>query len=84
MNTQMATDEYIQALKAGQKELKELTAAGKPTHPAVLDELLPENTAETVVDVGLVEIPTIFFCACRPERRSRMRTACATRAASIS
>ena len=57
MNTQMATDEYIQALKAGQKELKELTAAGKPTHPAVLDELLPENTAETVVDVGLVEIP---------------------------
>ena len=57
MNTQMATDEYIQALKAGQKELKELSAAGKPTHPAVLDELLPENTAETVVDVGLVEIP---------------------------
>ena len=28
MNTQMATDEYIQALKAGQKEYKELTAAG--------------------------------------------------------
>ena len=57
MNTQMATDEYIQALKAGQKEYKELTAAGKPAHPAVLDELLPENTAETVVDVGLIEIP---------------------------
>ena len=31
-----------------------------------------------------MRIPTIFFCACRPERRSRMRTACATRAASIS
>ena len=57
MNTQMATDEYIQALKAGQKEYKELTAAGKSGHPAVLDELLPENAAETVVDVGLIEIP---------------------------
>ena len=57
MNTQMATDEYAQALKAGQKEYRELTAAGKPAHPAVLDELLPENAAETVVDVGLVDIP---------------------------
>ena len=57
MNTQMATDEYAQALKAGQKEYRELTAAGKPAHPAVLDELLPENAAETVVDVGLIEIP---------------------------
>lgn len=57
MNTQTAADEYIQALKAGQKEYKELSAAGKPTHPAVLDELLPENAAETVVDVGFVEIP---------------------------
>ena len=58
MNTQTAADEYIQALKAGQKEYKELSAAGKPTHPAVLDELLPENAAETVVDVGFVEIPS--------------------------
>ena len=58
MNTQMATDEYVQALKAGQKEYKELSAAGKPTHPAVLDELLPENSAQTVVDVGLIEIPS--------------------------
>ena len=57
MNTQMATDEYAQALKAGQKEYKDLAAAGKPTHPAVLDELLPENSAETAVDVGLIEIP---------------------------
>ena len=31
-----------------------------------------------------MRIPMIFFCACRPERRSRMRTACATRADSIS
>ena len=57
MNMQMATDEYAHALKAGQKEYRDLTAAGRPAHPAVLDELLPENSAETVVDVGLIEIP---------------------------
>ena len=58
MNIQFATDEYNQALRAGQKEFRELSAAGKPTHPAVLDELLPENGAHTVVDVGLIEIPS--------------------------
>lgn len=58
MNIQFATDEYNQALRAGQKEFRELSAAGQPTHPAVLDELLPENGAHTVVDVGLIEIPS--------------------------
>lgn len=57
MISQTAVDEYAQALKAGQKEYKELVAAGRSPYPAVLDELLPENSAETVVDVGLVEIP---------------------------
>ena len=58
MNVQTATDEYALALRAGQKEYKDCVAAGRPGHPAVLDELLPENAAETVVDVGLVEIPS--------------------------
>ena len=58
MNIQMASDEYAQALKLGQKEYKDLTSAGKPAHPAVLDELLPDAAAETVVDVGFVEIPS--------------------------
>lgn len=58
MNTQTALDEYQLALRAGQKEYKDLIAAGRPPHPAVLDELLPDNAAETVVDVGLVEIPS--------------------------
>ena len=57
MNTQLATDEYAQALRQGQKEYRELLMAGKSPHPAVLDEILPENFGETVVDVGLVEIP---------------------------
>ena len=58
MNSQTAMDEYSQALRLGQKEYKELLAAGKNPHPAVLDEILPEVSTETVVNVGLVDIPT--------------------------
>lgn len=54
---QTASDEYAQALRLGQKEYRELVMAGKPPHPAVLDEILPDGDVETVVDVGLVEIP---------------------------
>ncbi len=52
-----AREEYGRALKAGQKEYKELLSAGKEPHPAVLDEILSAESAETIVDVGLVEIP---------------------------
>ena len=58
MNTQTALDEYSQALRLGQKEYRELLMAGKDPHPAVLDEILPEISTETVVSVGLVDIPT--------------------------
>ena len=58
MYTDMASEEYAHALRLGQKEYRELMMAGKPAHPAVLDEILPENTVETVLDVGLVDIPS--------------------------
>lgn len=58
MLMQTAMEEYNQALKQGQKELRELTAAGKDPNPKVLDEILPENGTESVVDLGLVEIPS--------------------------
>ncbi|MBQ8238711.1 MAG: BMP family ABC transporter substrate-binding protein [Oscillospiraceae bacterium] len=57
MSLQIAKDEYLQALRRGHKEYKELTAAGRPPHPAVLDEILEDNSANTVQDIGLVEIP---------------------------
>ena len=57
MLTQMALDEYAQALRLGQKEYRELVMAGKTAYPAVLDEILPEISTETVLDVGLVDIP---------------------------
>ena len=57
MSIQTAKDEYSQALRLGQKEYKELTAAGKSPFPAVLDEILGENPTEAVQSIGLVEIP---------------------------
>ena len=57
MNTQIALDEYAQALRKGQKEYRELLMAGKNPHPAVLDEILPEVAGYSVLDMGLVDIP---------------------------
>ena len=52
-----ARDEYVKALKAGQKDYKEWVAKGLDPYPAVLDELvLPEQT-EGSMDLGLTEIP---------------------------
>ena len=54
MNLQEARMEYARAYKLGQKEYSQ---TGQE-HPAVLDELLGENPTNTVVSVGLVNIPT--------------------------
>ena len=55
---QVAIEEYELALRAGQKEARELAAAGKNPNPAVLDEILPEGIPDMIQDVGLLEIPT--------------------------
>ena len=52
-----AKEEYTAALRHGQKEYKEMLAAGKSPHPAVLDDLLDESVANVMQDIGLVEIP---------------------------
>ena len=54
---QIAADEYSLALKKGQREYKELTAAGRDPHPVVLDEILPPSFTDSVQEVGLLEIP---------------------------
>ena len=57
MSTTQAREEYLKAQKMGLKELKECTSAGKPTNPAVLDEILPSAGDDIYKDIGLVEIP---------------------------
>ena len=54
---QMAADEYSLALKKGQREYKELIAAGRNPHPTVLDEILPPSFTDSIQEVGLLEIP---------------------------
>ena len=57
MNIIEAREEYNRALKAGHKEHKELLLAGKYPYPTVLDNILPAESSETTVIVGLVDIP---------------------------
>ena len=52
-----AIEQYQKAFKAAHKEYKELLAAGKNPHPAVLDEILPEGFGSNYQSIGLVEIP---------------------------
>ena len=58
MDIMEAREEYSRALKAGQREEKELLAAGKDPHPAVLDDILPAEKIGTVTDIGVMDIPT--------------------------
>ena len=58
MSIQTALDEYNLALRQGQREYRELVMANRSPYPAVLDEILPEGNTDSVVDVGLVEIPS--------------------------
>ncbi|MBQ9761538.1 MAG: BMP family ABC transporter substrate-binding protein [Oscillospiraceae bacterium] len=57
MNRTEAFDEYARALRTGQREYKELVSAGQNPYPKVLDQILPDISAESTQRVGLVEIP---------------------------
>ena len=52
-----ATDAYLQALRMGQKERKELSASGLDPYPEVLDELLDDISDYTIRDIPAREIP---------------------------
>ncbi len=57
MNLLESREEYIKARRMAQKEIKELRVQGKPTEPAVLDDILGENYTGAVQDMGIVNIP---------------------------
>ena len=58
MNVLEAREEYNRALKAGQKEMKDLLNGGIFPHPAVLDDILPAADIDSIINVGTVDIPT--------------------------
>ena len=55
---QAATEEYLHALRKGQKEYRERIMAGLPPYPAVLDEILPTEASSVTTELGVVEIPS--------------------------
>ena len=57
MKYQTANDQYLVAMKKGQKEHKELVAAGKNPNPPVLDELPGVDASLSVQDLGYMDIP---------------------------
>ena len=57
MDFQTAKEEYQNALSRGKKEFKELSAAGKNPYPAVLDDILGDQSVDVVQELGLVDIP---------------------------
>ena len=75
MHRQEAREEYIQALRLGQREQKTLAAAGKNPYPEVLDEILKDAKAQTVHDVGLLEIPIDRVVGIRSAGRTHAFTA---------
>lgn len=67
MNLIEAREEYIAALKKGQKHQKELPVDAAP---AVLDEILPTVDTESMVTVGLVEIPAQYIVGTKSAGRT--------------
>ena len=58
MSMQVAKEEYAQARRRGHREYRELVAAGRSPHPAVLDDILEDSPALVYQDIGTVEVPT--------------------------
>ena len=75
MFLQEAQEEYLQALKQGQKEYKALLASGKDPYPAVLDDILDSRNGETMIDMGVVEIPTEQIIGIKTAGRTNAFTA---------
>ena len=52
MGIEVGLDEYGHALKQGKKEVAELASQGRPINPAVLDDILPDNSADVVINMA--------------------------------
>ena len=75
MSLQVAKDEYAQALRRGNREYRELNAAGRNPHPVVLDELVEDHESLAHQDVGTVEIPVQYIVGTKSAGRITAFTA---------
>ena len=75
MSLQIAKDEYAQALRRGHREYKELSAAGRSPHPAVLDDIIEDHPALVHQEIGPVEIPAQYIVGTKSAGRITAFTA---------
>lgn len=75
MNIGIAREEYSKALKAGQREYKELTSRGAQPYPAVLEKLLPEISTYAIQALPATEIPAERIVGVVAEGRTNAFTA---------
>ena len=75
MSMQVAKEEYNQALRRGHREYRELRAAGRSTHPAVLDDILEDSPALVHQEIGLVEVPAMSIVGTKSAGRITAFTA---------
>ena len=57
MKYQTANDQYLNAMRKGQKEYRDLIMAGKDPNPPVLDELPGMDSSLSVQELGYMDIP---------------------------
>lgn len=67
-------DEYIQALKAGEKEYRRRIANGEYPYVDALDDILPDNITMPHKDLGLMEIPTALIGGTKTRARQNSFT----------
>ena len=75
MNLIEAREEYNRALKAGQKETRDLLSAGHDPYPKVLDDILPAADIDSVVNIGVIEIPADLIVGTKTSGRTTAFTA---------
>ena len=65
-----AREEYINALRLGQKEKKKREAEGKDPYPAVLDEVFPDAARAQIKEFPPQEIPADLIIGTRSQGRT--------------
>lgn len=66
---QICVEEYTQALRQGRREADALKSSGENPNLIVLDQIIPDYSGLSVVDLGIMEIPTERIAGTKSEGR---------------
>ena len=65
-----ASEQYLRALKAGQKYYKNAVSRGEHPYPLVLDRILQGAQVAGTVEIGLVDVPAERIVGTKTEGRT--------------